>query len=464
MSRIEQLLDHISAITYEDLSSEAVVACKTFVLDSLGVGVSGSRVPFVDQLITVAQLQWSGPGVAHVWNSGVGLSPGSTALINAYQIHNQEFDCVHEAAVVHPMAVILSTLLAWSEQLAAGGRQVDGRALISALSVAVDVATVIGMCASQPMRFFRPGICGGLGAVAGMARLSGFDRGLTQQALGIFYSQMGGTMQAHQEGSETLPMQIAFNARNAVVAIELAQAGLTAPLNILDGDFGLFSLFEDAGNADSAFAQLGKIEQITRVSHKPYPTGRAAHGGLDGIAQLRASMGFSVEQIDSIVISAPPLIRRLVDRPPTDSMNHNYAKLCMGYIAATFLLTGDMTVEDYQEQALRDPERLALAGKVRMQPNNIDDPNALAPQSVEIRLIDGRSQRLELPAVLGSPERALSREQHLKKFRQCYQSGAQSLSVTTMEQLIVDVDQLEGCADVSALIVLTRADQSQTER
>nr|WP_243760547.1 MmgE/PrpD family protein [Aestuariicella hydrocarbonica] len=450
-------MDHVVSVTYTDLSAAAVESCKTFVLDSLGVGLSGSRVPFVDSLIKVARVQWSGPGSAHVWNSGVGLGPSSAALVNAYQIHNQEFDCVHEPAVVHPMAVILSTLLAWSEQLAVRGRPVDGQALISALSVAVDVATVIGMCASQPMRFFRPGICGGLGAVAGMARLSGFDRALTQHALGIFYSQMGGTMQAHLEGSETLPMQIAFNARNAVVAIELAQAGLTAPQNILDGEFGLFSLFEDAGNADEAFAQLGRIEQITRVSHKPYPTGRAAHGGLDGIAQLRDAMGFAVEDIDSIVISAPPLIRRLVDRPATASMNHNYAKLCMGYIAATFLLTGDMTVADYQEQALRDPRRLALADKIHMQANTINDPNALAPQSVEVHLTDGRCQRVELPAVLGSPARSLSREQHLKKFRQCCRSGAQPLSTTAIERLIDSVDQLQACADVRALIALTRA-------
>lgn len=457
MSRIEALLDHIAAVSYDGLSAAAVRSSKTFILDSFGVGVSGSRVPFVRKLVGVAQNQWGGQGAAHVWATGESVTASSAALINAYQIHNQEFDCVHEPAVVHPMAVILSALSAWSEQLSARGKPVDGKAFIAATSVAVDVATVIGMSASQPMRFFRPGICGGLGAVAGMAKLSGLDREATHNALGIMYSQMGGTMQAHKEGSETLPMQIAFNSRNAVMAVELAEAGLTAPHDILDGDFGLFRLFEDAGNAERAFAELGVVEQITRVSHKPFPTGRAAHGGLDGIAQLRDAMGFAVDEIDSIVIQAPPLIRRLVDRPASETMNHNYAKLCMGYIAATFLLTGDMSVADYEEQALRDPARLALAKLVQMQPNEITDPNALAPQSVRITLKDGRSEQVELPAVLGNPLRALTHEQHLQKFRRCCASAVKALPGAQTEQLIDSVEALENTLDIALLIQLTQA-------
>ena len=35
-------------------------------------------------------------------------SATAAAMVNAYQIHNSEFDCVHEQAVVHPMAVLLA--------------------------------------------------------------------------------------------------------------------------------------------------------------------------------------------------------------------------------------------------------------------------------------------------------------------------------------------------------------------
>ena len=94
--------------------------------------------------------------------------------MNALHIHNQEFDCVHEPAVVHPMAVILAALLAYVEQPAERPAErkkaVSGSQFLTALALAVDVATVIGMM--LPNRSdFSPAMCGSLGATAGMAVL-----------------------------------------------------------------------------------------------------------------------------------------------------------------------------------------------------------------------------------------------------------------------------------------------------
>jgi 2-methylcitrate dehydratase PrpD len=452
IEKVEQILDHILHTRFEHLTPAAIEASKTFVLDTLGVGLSGSRVDFVPALIQLAQNQWGSADQAHVWCTGEPLPASSAAMINAYQIHNQEFDCVHEAAVVHPMAVILSSLAAYAQRLCSQGTIISGREFLLALNIAVDVATIIGMSATQPMKFFRPGMCGGLGAVAGLCRLAGLSRNQSRDALGIMYSQLGGTMQAHFEGSATLPMQIAFNARNAVMAVDLAEAGLNGPGDILDGPFGFFTLMEDKGNANAAFKKLGRQWQITQISHKPFPTGRAAHGGLDGIASLQAQHGLTPGQIKSIRISAPPLILRLVNRPATAEMNHNYAKLCMGYIAATWLLTGAVTVEDYEEDCLRDPQRLALAKTITMNANSIEDPNALAPQAVSISLNDGRELHIDLPQVLGHPQRPLSREQHLDKFRRCCTSAKVAFDEVAAEGIIDVVEQLPALADIRQLL------------
>lgn len=451
MTRINKLLDHIEWVSYARLNAPAVQATQTFLLDSFGVGVSGSQVDLVQALVASAAGSGAGDD-ARVWGSGTWLPAAQAAFINAYQIHNQEFDCVHEAAVVHPMAVIQSVLMAAVERLAKTGRAVSGQQLIAAVNVSVDVATIIGQSASQPMKFFRPGMCGGLGAVAGLCLLHKASRQQTSDALGIMYSQMGGTMQAHREGSPTLPVQIAFNARNAFWAFDLAMHGLTGPADWLDGEFGFFALMEDAGRADAAFSKLGREWQITQVSHKPFPTGRAAHGGLDGIASLCALHTLSPEQISAIHIDAPPLILRLVNRPAVDGMNHNYAKLCMGYIAATWLLTGDVTVADYAPDNLADPVRLALAQKIHMHPNGITDPNALAPQMVRIVLDSGEQHQMVLPAVLGNPARPLTREQHLNKFlRNC---ASAALPAHKAQALIAAVDTLALCDDTAPLIDL----------
>ena len=215
-----RLLDFVCGDWRPDAATRA--AARVFLLDSLGVGLSGARLPWSRSLVEMTGQGWSDGGGICVWGSTQRLSPPHAAMVNAYQMHSQEFDCVHEEAVVHPMAVVLACLLAQAERQ--GG--VSGERLLTAVCVSVEVAALLGVASGGAMRFFRPGICGGMAATAGMARLAGMDQEQTRSALGIAYSQLGGTMQAHLEGSPTLPMQIAFNARNAVTAIDMAQAGL----------------------------------------------------------------------------------------------------------------------------------------------------------------------------------------------------------------------------------------------
>ena len=98
-------------------------------------------------------------------------------------------------------------------------------------------------------------MCGALGATAGMANMLGLDAATTRSALGIAYSQLSGTMQAHIEGSPVLPMQIGFNARAALLAAELASRGIAGPADFLEGVHGYFTLI-DPERDPAAFADF----------------------------------------------------------------------------------------------------------------------------------------------------------------------------------------------------------------
>jgi 2-methylcitrate dehydratase PrpD len=120
------------------------------------------------------------------------------------------------------------------------------------------------------MRFFRPANCGGFGAVAGLALLAGLDKTQTRDALGIYYGQCAGTMQAHVEATPQLPMQMGFAARSAVSAIDLARRGMPGPRAPISGQFGYFALFD--GEADPApFDELGKAwcQRPARLEWRP---------------------------------------------------------------------------------------------------------------------------------------------------------------------------------------------------
>ena len=126
-------------------------AAKVFIPDAAGVGLAGSRHPRMPQVLAAARALGgaepaSGP-VARVWGSGDLLPWASAALVNAYQVFNQEFDCIHDQAVIHAMACLLPVCLGYAE--VHGG--VSGAELIDAVTLGLDVAIFVGMAQRAPM-------------------------------------------------------------------------------------------------------------------------------------------------------------------------------------------------------------------------------------------------------------------------------------------------------------------------
>ena len=457
-------VDHVGLIVrhlqkHRDPASVPPVArdaAKTFLFDSIGVALAGASVSestlVLEAVSGWGQVALGGTG-AHVWGSPSVWPAPTAALINAFHIHNQEFDCVHERAVVHPMAVILAAMMAGAERQ----QNVSGTKFLAALAIAVDVATVIGMTATEPIRFFRPAQCGCLGAVAGLAYLEGLDEVGIKNALGLAYSQLAGTMQAHIEGTPTLALQVAFAARAAVCAIDLAKLGFRAPHDVLDGRYGYFALIENGAADTASFRDLGVVWQITRVSHKPYPTGRAAQGGIAGLIGLMKQHGFQAQDVASVVLSAPPLIRQLVDRPYKIDMTVNYARLCLPYLLALTLRDGSVGLRSYTESNLRDTELAALAKRVLIESDGNTDLNALAPQRLTVGLNDGRSFSTTMPQVYGSPDAPMTAEAQRAKFSACCRAAPQPLAEVQIEQLINAIQNIESLQDVSDLVAMTRS-------
>ncbi len=353
-----------------------------------------------------------------MWGGAQKLPLAQAAMVNGFQMHALEFDCVHEGAVVHAMSAVLPALFGWAER----DGNISGEALLRAVIAGIDVAATLGLCSRAPMRFFRPANCSGFGAVAGLALLAGLDETQTRDALGIYYGQCAGTMQAHIEATPQLAMQMGFAARSAVTAVELARRGMPGPRAPISGPFGYFALFD--GMADPApFDELGQAWRICELSHKPFPSGRATHGGIDGLQRLIAAHGITAAHVRAGRFLVPPLTHRLVGRPPQDGMTIAYARLCLSFVAAVCLRHGTVGLDDFTLTALADPETGALAHRLAVIVDGNPDPNALAPVRVELDLADGRTVAAEVGDVLGSPANPLSPEGARAKFAACWRSA-----------------------------------------
>jgi 2-methylcitrate dehydratase PrpD len=448
MNPAEAFARHALGADFAAMPADAVVAAKTFILDTFGVGVAGARARHADEVLRAAR-GWGAPstsGAAHTWASGARLPAAQAAFVNAFQIHCQEYDCVHEPAVVHPLATILAALSAEAER--AG--PVSGRDFIAALAAAVDVATGLGVAVKTPIRFFRPATAGIFGATLGVARLRRLSLDQTLNALGYALAFASGTMQAHVEGKPALPIQIANAARGALMAADVAEAGLPGPHDVVEGPFGYLPLFELGWDLGPVLEGLGVVWRITQVSWKPFPTGRAAQGGIPAVQDLRAQ-GVTAENLESLTLTAPPLIKRLVGRPIIDPLPVNYARLCFAYLGAVTLLRGGVGLDDFTLERLADPAVHALAARISVIDDGSPDPAAFTPQVARARLTDGGVREARVERLFGSPAWPLTRAQHLDKFRACLAFGFGAPMEALAQEMIARVDALETEPDVGAL-------------
>lgn len=442
----ERFARHVLSARFEDLSADAILQAKTFILDTIGVGIAGSTAAGADELARVSA-GWGEGNDAVVWGRRKRVPAATAAFLNGFQAHCQEYDCVHEKAVLHPMATLLPAAIACAER--SGG--VSGRELIVAVAVGIDVAISLGVAAREGLKFFRPATSGGFGATATVARLLKFDVETLCNAFGIQYGQTSGTMQSHVEGSIVLPMQIGFNGRAALTACDIAATGLPGPRDVFEGQFGYLRLFEGSWDLQPAFESLGKTWRVAELSHKPYPSGRATHGGVEGIMALREQRPFTVDEVVSVQVIGPPLIKRLCGRPDIPAPNANYARLCMPFVGAKVLLHGKIDLAHYRGAELTDAATHEVAKRITMEADGNPDPNALVPQQIVVTLKDGTALRWSCDTMLANPVRRLTREQHLAKFRRCIEFAEQPLRAGAGDTLVDLVDRLEQLTDVREL-------------
>ena len=447
MTLTARIAERAVARRYADLSAAAVTAAKTFTLDTLAVGAAGAGTPLTRKVHGVAR-SWADDLEATVLGHGEQLSADCAAYVNAFSIHCQEYDAVHEPAVVHPLATTLAATLAEAERR--GG--VTGRQFLTALCTAVDVAAGLGVAAPGPLRFFRPATAGVFGAAAGVARLRGFTPGQLLDAWGHALGQASGTMQAHVEGTPGLPLQIANAARAAVLACDLAGAGLPGPQDALEGPYGYLTLFED-DRADLAAGFDGWPERITQVSHKAYPTGRAAQGGLWALERLK-EQGVTADTVRSLTLSAPPLVGRLVRRPATPDMTPAYARLCFPYLAARTLIGGPVSLCDFTEEKLGEPDVLALAALITVTDTD-GAPSDFTPQTLTAELTDGSRLTQRVDALPGSPALPLTEAQQDAKVRACLAFSGADADADTLTTYCRSLEDQDDAGRLARLTVGT---------
>jgi aconitate decarboxylase len=445
------LADFVTALRFDDLPETTVAHAKLSILDTLGCAVFGATLPWIEMLRRFVQSE-GGAGQATLWGSAIKVARTQAALVNATAAHSFELDDIHMGGMIHPGALALSSSLAVGEPLG-----IDGQELLTAFVAGCEVGARVGQAVGiQHFRagYHPQGTVGVFAAGAAAARALRLNRQTGREAIGLAGTQAAGLMAA-QEGSMAKRLHSGLAAQSGVRSALLAEQGFTGIANVLEADFGGFlsTMGGGAVHPELLTDGLGSRWETDQIGFKRYASCAAAQSSIDVAGIIRESAHLSVGEVESVTIHASTHAQLHCgwEFSPTGV---TAAQMSIPYGVASMLAHGDVSADRFTEDAIADPEVVALARRVVVQPDEAID--ALGPDlrytiRFELRTTNGDVLTGEASDRPGGPTRPLSNEAIRAKF---FGLTTPLLGDAGARHLQDAVDRLEDLADVGELSAL----------
>ena len=389
-------------------------------------------------------------------------SPETAALVNGTFGHALDYDDVLSMMPAHPSTVILAAVLA-----SLNGLRVSGRKLIEAYVLGVEVGGKIGlgMTTGHYRRgFHATGTLAVFSALAALVKLHGLDIPTARQAFGIAASMASGLRRNF--GTMTKPLHSGLAARNAVAALRLATSGFTAAPDILEAPAGFFATYGVAeSDVEVTVGGLGRPFVIVDpgLALKKFPCCYASHRAMDGLLALRAKLTFDAASVDQVICKMPPGGMQVLTYPrPVTGLE---AKFSLQYPLAAGVLDGNYGLWTFTDAAVRRQEIESIYERIHVAEDPAcrgDDPQFEKRSSgsrgfveVEVRLRDGRSDRIRVDQAPGSPARELTWDSLRGKFMDCMRQS-QRVPENAANEAFEMIPRLEQIEDIGVVTDLLR--------
>jgi 2-methylcitrate dehydratase PrpD len=255
--------------------------------------------------------------------------------------------------------------------------------------------------------------------------------------LGIAASQASGLVANF--GSMTKPMHAFWAVEKGISAVELAQLGITASMDALDGPAGLLAALAAARAPEcelpfSGFETLA-IDTV-RPSIKKYPVCYAAHRVIDGVLDLRAGQVPDLAAVRAIHAYVSPTNRKVLKyaRPATALE----AKFSMQFACACALVYGEVSLHRLSAESLADPTVQRLMELVQVHDVGQEcplEPSFAFTDRVVIDLGDRRYDSGEIRFARGHAQLPLTAAQLENKVLECVPPGERRMAANLIVRL-----------------------------
>ena len=448
------LCANIAEWTYERLPAPVLHNVKALILDTLGVIGGAAHAPGIPEL-NARLSRWEKTGSATGLIGKRRYSPPTAAMANGAAAHALDFDDQHDPARVHTSAVVLPTLLATAEDLSAEGKPVSGKDFILAYAIGAELHARLGLaCYNSLGKGWHPTmIFGTVAAGVAAARLTGLDAGGLAHALGMAFHQASGSAQSMRDGVLSKRIGPGFASRNAVVGAFLAADGLTSTRGTLEGNAGLFALYErNEVKPEILTGGLGADWRVAEYSFKPYPCCRCNHTPI-GIGIELHEKGIQPADVAAIEIGMGNVNWLTVGAPYDPARNDIvHAQFNTAYSFARALADGKVDLHSYRKPAITDSGIAALTAITKVVDDPAIEPTAIEPARLKLTLKSGKVIELKRDTIKGSPQDPMTDAEMRAKVRGCLEFGL-GATAAEVERLADGVATLEQSNDAAKSII-----------
>jgi 2-methylcitrate dehydratase PrpD len=449
----EKIARFIVGISPEEIPGEAFEVARRGIMDFGGVALAGSKEE-AGKIIAGYVREMSGKAVAGVIGQGFRAPPHQAALANGTAGHALDYDDLSFTYGAHPSVTLAPVVLALGESL-----DVPGKEVLTAYIVGFEA----GACISSPVAqshylqgWHSTGTVGVMGATAAAARLLKLNIHQIIMAFGMAASMASGLRQNF--GTMTKPFHAGQAAANGVLAATLALHGFTSHENAVENSYAKTLGCDDKIDWEKEAAHLGRTFVIARgIGFKPYPSCGGTLGVADAALYLRNEYHPDISLIEEIVLGVGPFENRSLIHQPRQGME---GKFSMEYCTCRALCDGTLTLRDFTDERVSQPEIQKLIGRVRCEeryPMAVmgADSSGLNPQSVTIRMKDGREYFRETPLNAGMPVSPMTDGQMEAKYRDCASLALDGNGVEKSLSLLRDLAALRNIRELMKIISKT---------
>ncbi|MPZ47059.1 MAG: hypothetical protein GEV05_27585 [Betaproteobacteria bacterium] len=458
MNETRTLANWVANLRYEDIPENVREVARQFILDNFGCQIAGATLPWSQSYYDVIRRTRSGTH-STVAYFGDKLAPDDAAFMNSTFNHANETDDTHLKSPTHPGGIAVPAALAMAEYAKAGGKQ-----LLVAVVAAYEIQIRISWACS-PFLIYRghhpPVGVGPFGAAAASAVLMGFDAEKTLNALAIAGSHSAGLIEYTKTGGSVKRIHSAIPTQAGVRAALFAEAGITGPASILEGEKGFCKVFAGEYDLNRLTEGLGTLYHTLDNALKPYSCCHLIHAAFDALDLVRDEQPLTPEQVKGIKVytNSEPILSHIGSIiEPEDILG---AQFSLPFSLAMRLHHGGRGVNggngfwDYPKVDLKDPKLLETARKVKcVVANNNEWERVDKGAGIEIETTDGRSIKQIVPFSKGLPENPLSKVEVQEKFHSLVDPVLPNDRPGTIVEAVDTIQNIANIDDLVQLLVV----------